>query len=624
MQSNFTQLRLVLDATPLSIHVWDSHSEHVMCNRQTLLMFDMPSEKEYLENYHLLSPAYQPDGRDSRIAAMAYSKAAQKTGYQRFFWMHCDINGEEIPTEMVLRQLNIEDEHGQPMIAAFTRDLRPQLASNSEQDPADSFFKSFISDKTLFKAISELSDEWFFSYDIASSMMQFYGKGFEKLGLLDEPQLFPNAFIKAGAVNKEDLPNFMLFCENMKSGIVEPLEVRFNMLDGTERFYKLTYNVTVDKNGQPLYTIGKAIDINEQKSLFQLSQTDQLTNCYNKVTAENLIKEAIATSRDGSHVMFIIDIDNFKAVNDNLGHHYGDMVLSGIAADLHAQFRTVDIIGRIGGDEFIVFVKNMRDLKIIEARAKGIARAFKNTYSGEHGEYKVSGSIGIALYNKDGDNFEDLYKAADKALFQSKLAGKDRYTFYTHDLVDGTMKNRTMLDNATRIANSYFDTVLVSTIFNMINASTDTQMTIDAIMAFIGSRTNSDRCYLFETFDGGKTYDNTYEWCKDGIKPEIDNLKGLTAEILSDFFEDSDGDGVLYSNDLTVLDSEGAYDLMADQGIKSFLHAQTYEKGYVKMFLGLDDCTNTRVWGEKDINSLVYAAKMISIFLTGNQKKNKS
>ncbi len=296
------------------------------------------------------------------------------------------------------------------------------------------------------------------------------------------------------------------------------------------------------------------------------------------------------------------------------------MVLSEVAANLRNCFRNADIIGRIGGDEFIVLLKNVQNENVVEQKAKIIAKAFQNTYSGEYNDYKISGSIGISCYPKDGKTYEELYKAADKALYQSKLRGKDCYTFYTDELYDGTMKNRTTLENASRIANSYFDTELVSTVFDLMYETREIHSSLNAVMKFICKRANADRCYIFETHDNGKTYDNTYEWCANGIVPEIENLQGLTADILFDFFANSDDKGIFYSNDLRLLKADGAYDLMNDQGIKSFLHVQIREKDYVKLFLGLDDCTRTRVWNEKEINSILYAVKMISIFLLSDQK----
>ncbi len=317
--------------------------------------------------------------------------------------------------------------------------------------------------------------------------------------------------------------------------------------------------------------------------------------------------------------MFIVDIDDFKSVNDNLGHYFGDLVLGEVANNLRSKFRDEDIVGRIGGDEFIVFMQNISDEATITDKAEKISAAFNNTYSGKNNTYKISGSIGIARYPIDGNSYEELYKAADKALYQSKLAGKDCYTFYSKEFLDGTMKNRTVLENANRIANSYFDADLVSAVFNLMYETREMESSLNAVMQFIGTRIGSDRCYIIETFDEGKTYHNTYEWCNKGIDPQIDNLRNIKAELLDDFFKNANKNGVYYNNDLKVLEADGAYDFMHRQGIKSYLHVQAKEKDYVKLFLGLDDCTSERVWNEKDINSVLYAARMISIFLLSDR-----
>ncbi len=616
------KMMAILDAMPLCVNLWNSDTQNIMCNQHALDLFDLKREKDYLEDFFRLSPVVQPDGRTTAEASLAYINEARETGHCKFLWLHQKLSGEEIPCEITLNKVDILDDKGKQMVAGFTRDLRSQIAGVGVTEDIDGFFLNHISHKALFNTVAELSSEWFFAYDIKTSMIQYFGKGSEILGLTAEKQMYPSNMLNAGMVFEEDMDKFREMCDAMRVGYKHPWDIRFILPDESVRYFRITFKIIYDKLGKPIHSIGKCVDINDQKSFEILAQTDLLTNCYNKITSENLIKDTIARSEENDcHVMFIVDIDNFKAVNDNLGHHFGDLVLSTIASNLNAVFRNCDIVGRIGGDEFIVFVKNICNKKIIESKAEAIADAFKNTYSSESGEYKVSGSIGIAMYKEHGITYEDLYKAADKALYQSKLKGKDCYTFYSEEFADGTMRNHTILENANRIANSFFDTKLVSTVFDLLYETKEIYSSIDAILAFIGKRTRADRCYIFETFDNGITYDNTYEWCKDGIRPEIGNLKGVTGEVLADFFEDADGDGVLYSNDLTVLDTEGAYELMADQDIKSFLHAQTRENGYVKLFLGLDDCTNTRIWSEKDINSLIYAAKMISIFLSSDERK---
>ncbi len=619
----YKQLYSILDSLPINLSLIDNKLESAVCNKTFLELFGLESTDEIDGGIHALFPEFQPDGRRSEDIAKENIEKVYSEGEMKFYWLHQKLNGEQIQTEVTLTSIDVIDEYGRPVLVWMVRDLRKNEFENSEDDNAMLYFDNYISDKMVVTSIAELSAECFFILDLKASLIKFIGRGAYILGLSDENQPFPENLIENGKIYKDDINILNTIIENIRNNFCEPMDIRFVLPNGMAHYYRIAYRMVNDKNGNPIFCVGKATDIHNEKSLEILSQTDLLTNCYNKITSEILIKEIVSKNKDCMHAMFIVDIDNFKAVNDNLGHHFGDIVLSDIATELRSCFRDSDVVGRIGGDEFIVFVKNTRDLRVIESKAKAISKAFKNNYSGENKDYKVSGSIGISMYPKDGTNYEDLYKAADKALYQSKLSGKDRFTFYSDELVDGTMKNRTILDNASRIADTYFDSEMVSTVFDLMYETNEMRSSINAVMQFVCKRTKSDRCYIFETFDGGVTYDNTYEWCQDSVEPEIDNLKGLTAEVLEDFFNSSDENGIFYSNDLKLLVADGAYELMYNQGIKSFLHIQIKEKGYVKLFVGLDDCTKTRVWSPKEINSMLYATKMISIFLLQDDRSKR-
>ncbi len=617
--------KAILDATPLCLNLWNEDRENTMCNKMATELFALHEEKQYLQGFAMLSPQYQPNGEKSGELARAHIDKAFETGYDRFLWLHCDLNGNDIPAEITLVRLDVEDEQGKALVAGYTRDLRGHFAgTDGVEDDFNGYFFNKISDKVLFNTVAEMSDEWFFVLDMRTLEAQYFGKGSERFGLKNRTEKFPQHLVDEGIIYKEDVEIIHQLKKNMKADIYEELDIRFIPFDGIPHYHRISYKTVKNDKGEITFVIGKAIDVHEQRLLEVRSRTDLLTNCYNKVTAETTIADQLLDYKDERHVLFIVDIDNFKAINDNLGHHFGDLVLGEVARDLKNNFRGADIIGRIGGDEFIVFVRQLSNKAIIEQKAKGIASAFQNTYSGENHDYKISGSIGIARYPQDGETYEALYKAADKALYQSKLRGKDCYTFYHKNFLSGTMENRTTLDNANRMANAYFDAELISTAFNLLYETKDIKSSLNAALQYFGRRLNADRCYIFESFDKGKTYNNTYEWCDKDIPPEIDNLQGLEAAVLADFFTLSDKEGILYCNDLKMLQAEGAYDLMADQGIKSFLHAQISEKNYVKLFFGVDDCTRTRVWSEKEINSIQYVTKFISSFLLLDQQIRKT
>ncbi len=176
--------------------------------------------------------------------------------------------------------------------------------------------------------------------------------------------------------------------------------------------------------------IGKIRNDEKSKSLENKADTDQLTGLYNKVATERKIKEYMAEHPDEKAVMFLLDIDNFKKINDTMGHAFGDEVLQTLGRQIRAEFRASDILGRVGGDEFMIFLCNMKQESIIFSEAERVERFFMHFQAGEYVKYSVTASIGAAIFPKNAQEFEDLYKNADRALYLAKSRGKNQLAFY--------------------------------------------------------------------------------------------------------------------------------------------------------------------------------------------------
>ena len=174
----------------------------------------------------------------------------------------------------------------------------------------------------------------------------------------------------------------------------------------------------------------------KKKSLQNKADTDQLTGLYNKIATEKYIKEHLKTHPDEKAMMILLDVDNFKRINDTMGHAFGDEVLQTLGRQIRAEFRASDILGRIGGDEFMILLCNMKDTGIIRNEAGRIERFFKQFQAGEYVKYSVTASIGVSVYPEDGNSFEDLYKNADSALYMAKNRGKNQLAFYGDDTKD--------------------------------------------------------------------------------------------------------------------------------------------------------------------------------------------
>lgn len=164
--------------------------------------------------------------------------------------------------------------------------------------------------------------------------------------------------------------------------------------------------------------------------LEEKADKDLLTDIYNKITTEEKIREYVALNHHSKGIFCLVDIDNFKNINDTRGHAFGDQVLKEIALRLETAFRATDIVGRIGVDEFLVFVKDLPEHIPVEVEAKKIEHVFHDFRIGEYVKYSVTASIGISTYPVDGVTFEDLYNNADKAVYIAKKQGKNRAVVY--------------------------------------------------------------------------------------------------------------------------------------------------------------------------------------------------
>lgn len=166
------------------------------------------------------------------------------------------------------------------------------------------------------------------------------------------------------------------------------------------------------------------------KALEDKAETDLLTGLCNKLATEAKIAEYIRENPDGQGVLLLIDVDNFKKINDTQGHIFGDEVLRTLGMRLRSLYRASDIVGRIGGDEFIIFLKDVKDMSIVIRESRKLESFFKNFEVGEYVKYAVTASLGAAIFSMDGDNFEELYKNADQALYDAKHKGKKQLMFY--------------------------------------------------------------------------------------------------------------------------------------------------------------------------------------------------
>ncbi len=164
----------------------------------------------------------------------------------------------------------------------------------------------------------------------------------------------------------------------------------------------------------------------EMSSIRTKARLDPLTRLLNREGFEELVRMALA-ERPGQGLMMIMDMDNFKLINDQLGHPVGDNVLRKFSSILENYFnRNKDIVGRLGGDEFAVFVGRDISTKETEGMLKKFISIVHQNFDSEYPDQKLSTSIGVGLA-ANNNTYELLYQNADKALYEAKWNGKDRF-----------------------------------------------------------------------------------------------------------------------------------------------------------------------------------------------------
>jgi len=186
--------------------------------------------------------------------------------------------------------------------------------------------------------------------------------------------------------------------------------------------------------------------LTQKDKLDHIAHHDSLTDLPNRVLLNNRLEQAIqnATRHKTFLSVYFIDLDNFKVINDSLGHAIGDKVLQDVTVRLKNILRINDTLARWGGDEFIVLVEDIKEIEHSSVLAKKILNALQESFLVDDKELYVTSSIGISLYPRDSKNIENLIKYADSAMYKAKDEGKNNFKFYSNDMTKNAFERVVM------------------------------------------------------------------------------------------------------------------------------------------------------------------------------------
>lgn len=290
-------------------------------------------------------------------------------------------------------------------------------------------------DNERYRVLLENMDALFFEWDLSTDRLVCSQGWQEQLGYT--PSLEDLA---AGSiVDDNEALSFIGFLETMRGGLHHS-EEEYQIRRGDNSLFWSRVRLTSikDQRGNVRRIMGLIEDIDSQKKrevqLMNQASRDSLTNLYNKKATEEQITHILENERRQTfcHGFFLLDIDNFKGINDTYGHSVGDQVLRDIAACLSRLFRSSDIVGRIGGDEFAIFLRNVKTSEDVFKKADELIAAFRDIRVADG--IQTSCSLGVVVAENGERDFKDLYSHADEAMYEAKRQGKNQYAVYGNSI----------------------------------------------------------------------------------------------------------------------------------------------------------------------------------------------
>lgn len=306
------------------------------------------------------------------------------------------------------------------------------MQSKNRQTRAEKLRLEWIEER--YRVLAEDSNEVFWEYDLSENRLRM-GKNFQRLCQRDGDDTM-DAFLQG--VHPDDrarLENvWRVLSDGASAETRASTDVRLRVGGPESERYlwcRMRMSVLMDARRHRRLALGKLTDISRDRlnaeRLEKRARTDALTGLLNRAGLEEAVEARLRVEGEKPCAVVMVDIDDFKAVNDNYGHGVGDEVLRALADFLRGHFRGTDIIGRLGGDEFMAL---MDGVDSPEKLTQALTRCRQAMTKLRVGDLQVRCSAGAALFPSAGKTFEALYKHTDAALYDAKRAGKSCYMIY--------------------------------------------------------------------------------------------------------------------------------------------------------------------------------------------------
>lgn len=305
----------------------------------------------------------------------------------------------------------------------------------------DATDRKFVEDETRiqsewYQLLLEEEGEWIFDYNAKTDVMVAKQAG--QYGL--EVKKIVDHYLRKMKDGLDAMPENERFYEILEEELKGPrtdlAEVQMSFFKCREKhWYRIHTSSIAGVDGYVTHIVGKITDIHERKQLAEelreQHKLDSLTGWYNAEETKKQVEHVLSISGEGDvHAFILVDISDFRVIYDTLGEETGNTVVKEVAGKVARGFKRLDILGRIGTDELVLFVQNIRSAANVDAIAARVSRNAEMTFGQGVHAVTVAGSVGVSVYPYQGGEWAELYMRAEKAVNTLKAGGKKGYHIY--------------------------------------------------------------------------------------------------------------------------------------------------------------------------------------------------
>lgn len=476
-----------------------------------------------------------------------------------------------------------------------------------EQNLIFAFYQDFKVD------LLECFNEKYLEYDPLAKMFFFPFSRDRKSISLEE---IVNENINPFAIHLDDLKKLEEFVNYLvKDKKAKSFTIRSKMNSNKYHWYQIKFQVLeVDKG---YFYIGKVSKEDEwgfeKEEMIKRANCDPLTGVLQKNAIAELINKKIEEKKS-KFILIMLDIDLFKKINDEFGHSFGDLVIKTIIKKIDDFLGKKAVLGRFGGDEFIIFIDDVEQESEIKEICRTIKRLIYSIQFDEYKSFRVSATFGVVKYPENGNDFHTLFRKLDRALYRGKQKGRDCYIIYDEMKHAGLTTNDFGQDERKTLSSNFIAEVL-----NELINSVDITMSLSSVIEKIGKRYNLERILLYGKIKN-RRYNVRYV-SNEEFNRGFENFNYNETEKYFDYFNN---EGLFVISNISHLEEnqKDFFEYLKLCGTKSCVQIRLKAQNLLSGIISFEMSSKRRPWLDDNLLDFIILSKIISNFVVKEYHEN--